>query len=372
MRIFLGLRGIIFSIIYMINRRLPFFDFFFNKNTEAKNLVYVPYGIKKIHSEGFYKAFYLYCEIKNKFRDVGVVRNLKKNIQGKNIFYVVDADTKYLNKNLLTEGFAKETDLKFPINSFKSFISQLEPKNNLYPPLKHTLLWENKVFMHKEFERLNINAPKTIIKKNANLIFDELATDLGNKFLFKHPHSAGSRGIVLISCQQDLNRVIEENIDLKELIFQRLVNMKKDLRVILIGKKIILHYWRVNNEEEWRPTSTSHGSEVDFEYFPEKHKSKIIDTFIKFDITQGAFDICWENDDVDGEPIFLEISPAFQPNPNLREYNISLRKNQSYGNWKKTYMFDASYAWVQRDNLKKFQKLYLDSVNFEKASANDT
>ena len=362
MSIFSGSRGKLFSILYLIKRRIPFFEFIFNNNLDAKNLIYVPYDRFEIHTEAFYKALYLYFEIKHKFQDVGVIREITKNIKGKNIFYVVDANTKNLSKNLVNQKFSSSKELKFPIHSWKSFVSELSKENDVYPTMQHINYWENKVYMHREFERLNVNTPKTVIKECSDLDYEDLSSRLGKKFLFKHPHSAGSAGLILISSQEDLDNTLKQNNDLPELIFQKLINMKKDLRVILIDNKIHLHYWRTNNEDEWKPTSTSYGSEVDFVFFPKNHEKTIIDTFKKFKLPQGAFDVCWEDDDINGEPIFLEISPAFQPNPDLKEFNVSLKKDQTYGDWKKTWMFEGSYAWVQRDNLKKFQRLYIEAL----------
>ena len=71
----------------------------------------------------------------------------------------------------------------------------------------------------------------------------------------------------------------------KKLILQRLLNMRRDLRVILVGNEIILHYWRINLSDEWKPTSTGFGSQVDFENFPENWRSWIIDSFNKLKIS---------------------------------------------------------------------------------------
>ena len=30
--------------------------------------------------------------------------------------------------------------------------------------------------------------------------------------------------------------------------------MKRDLRVIIVNDEIVLHYWRINNSAEWKPT----------------------------------------------------------------------------------------------------------------------
>lgn len=93
--------------------------------------------------------------------------------------------------------------------------------------------------------------------------------------------------------------------------------MRKDLRVILVGNEIVHFYWRINLGKEWKPTSTNFGSKVDFDNFPEKWRKHMIDTFKSLNITTGAFDVTWYNDDLETEPLYLEVSPGYQPNPRI-------------------------------------------------------
>ena len=48
------------------------------------------------------------------------------------------------------------------------------------------------------------------------------------------------------------------------------INIRKDMRIIFVGSEIVLHYWRNNPSEEWRPTSTSYDSKTDFITFPDR------------------------------------------------------------------------------------------------------
>jgi hypothetical protein len=120
-------------------------------------------------------------------------------------------------------------------------------------------------------------------------------------------------------------------IENKIIIKQELVNMRKDLRVILVGDEIVHYYWRINKSKDWKPTSTSFGSEVDFDNFPEHWRKHILDTFKKLNLTTGAFDITWQNDDLDSVPLYLEVSPVYQPNPKI-ELN-----GKEYAYYKKSF-----------------------------------
>ena len=49
--------------------------------------------------------------------------------------------------------------------------------------------------------------------------------------------------------------------------------------------------------------------------FPERWRSTIVGAMDALGLRNGAFDVCWDGDDLDTEPYFLEVSPAYTPNP---------------------------------------------------------
>jgi glutathione synthase/RimK-type ligase-like ATP-grasp enzyme len=216
--------------------------------------------------------------------------------------------------------------------------SQLEDQNNrlLYSNWEVSF-WENKIHMHNVFDELCISTPPTRLIKSVEE-FEQLV--LRFPLLLKKPHSCSANGIFKI---RDLNHFVEElsNLSISEkregVLIQDLIEMRRDLRVILVGEEIVLHYWRINMDKDWKPTSTGFGSVVDFGNFPEQWRGHIIDTFKKLNLNTGAFDITWQNDDLSGIPIYLEISPAYMPNPRnfvvdepYSKFKSALRINNSY------------------------------------------
>ena len=73
--------------------------------------------------------------------------------------------------------------------------------------------------------------------------------------------------------------------------------MKRDLRVIIVNDEIVLHYWRINNSVNGsQPLQVM---EVLWTLiFFQKSGEVIMDVFFKLKIRTGAFDICWEKDDL--------------------------------------------------------------------------
>ena len=234
-----------------------------------------------------------------------------------------------------------------------------------FPNEREICFWENKIFMHQEFDRLNINTPKTLIKKNTLDEYDSISKYFENKsFLIKEIHSAGSAGIHKINSEKQfclvLNNIRSRNSE-EGVIFQEIINMRKDLRVILLGNSVIQHYWRINKSKEWRPTSTGYGSEVDFLSFPENWKQEIINNFLKLEINTGAFDICWQDDDLSTNPIFLEVSSSYQPNPKIS--HNQLEKYENYGNWKKSLgLSKNSYIYSHIENILNIQNKFIKLI----------
>lgn len=194
-------------------------------------------------------------------------------------------------------------------------LRELEAQGNtLLPSADEAEYWENKVFMHRRFDELGIRTPSTtVVGRDSSLHEDELTYPL----LVKEPHSCQSNGLHKLDTPRqlvDLRTRLTTRGD-HELLVQELLDMRRDLRVTIIDGKIVHHYFRINNSDDWMPTSTRIGSSVDFESFPEQWRDEIVEAMAKLGLRAGAFDICWVGDDLDSPPYFLEVSPAFSPNP---------------------------------------------------------
>ena len=236
-------------------------------------------------------------------------------------------------------------------------VEQLEKQGNqMLPKTEEIEYWENKAFMQEQFLKLGINHPKTIIL-NRNYNPSKL-DDIQFPALIKEIHSAGSRGITKVTSKEDLlgklNKVWEKGHS--KTIVQKLVDMRRDLRVVILDGEVISFYWRVNSTNEWKPTATSFGNSTEFGNFPEQWKSLFVDYLKKMNLPTGAFDITWEKDDLNTMPLVLEVSPSYQLNPSLPERY----KNITYKEYKKKlFVSDAYY------------KVYVDIVFNSRAKITD-
>ena len=194
----------------------------------------------------------------------------------------------------------------------------LESQNNtIFLSSKEVAFWENKDYMQEMFVKLNISHPKTFVLDTEKDL--KSFTALPYPFIIKEVNSQGSKGLHKIVDYNNLIGIMEDLLQRGEVtvIAQQIVKMTKDIRVTIVGNEVVLYYWRINPDKEWRPTSTSRGSSVDFGNFPEKWRSYFIDITNRMELSSAAYDVCWENDDVETQPMILEVSPSFQPNPSL-------------------------------------------------------
>ncbi len=270
----------------------------------------------------------------------------------------------FWNKNIIFFGSYFYNSYSFS-NYANSLIFLTEnltlQKNKVFPNSIEVKLWENKSFMHEYFEELAIRTPETKVIK----IQDLNSTNLFSyPFLLKEEHSCGSVGIHKISYDRDMINITKDSLFLKnnqKVILQKLLNIRRDLRVIIVGNEIVLFYWRINLLPEWRTTATGHGSRVDFVNFPEKWRDWILENFKKLKIRTGAFDIAWENDDLNSEPYILEVSPFYSPNAKPKNFIY----NDNYGIWKKSIKFKNNYQKAVVDLIFKIQ------LNFVKTYLNN-
>ncbi len=223
----------------------------------------------------------------------------------------------------------------------------LESQNNtIFLNSKEVAFWENKDYMQEMFLKFDISHPKTFV----------LATDKDLKsfsslpfpYIIKEVNSQGSKGLHKIVDNASLITVTEDLLKRGEVtvIAQQIVKMTKDIRVTIVGDEVVLYYWRINPDKEWRPTSTSLGSSVDFGNFPEKWRSYFIDITKRMGLSSAAYDVCWENDDVETQPMILEVSPSFQPNPSLPAH-LSTIPYKDY----KTLFFTKNPFFKERINV---------------------
>ena len=226
--------------------------------------------------------------------------------------------------------------------------------NKLFPSSKELLFLENKKFMHDVLDKFNINTPKTwSYDKLSEIEYDVLEFPL----LWKGAHSSGSKDIVKFENLNELKKFISERDTWEKVILQKLVNMRRDMRVTIVEGEFFSAFWRINEKEEWQVTATSLGSRLEITKISEKLLNDLKYIMDLCDLTTAGIDVCWENDDIQGDPIILELSPLFSINP----YADLSNKKYKYGKFKKKYFIKNSYGSLQQKELIEITYSYFGS-----------
>jgi hypothetical protein len=340
----------VLATVYLFNK-VSFFRILKNHDRSSRNIVWIKVNpLLNILS---------YLKFNDLLTDLSLINGLIEN--DKKFKIVFGKNIGKANNCTIYYGISETANPYSVANYSKSLyfsVKLIESQGNkMFPNPESILFWENKDYMHEEFMKKQINHPETIIYKlnqNQNL------PKINYPVLIKEIHSAGSKGLYLIKNEFDLYQKID-TISKKghnSILIQKLINMRKDLRVVVVNEKVTSFYWRVNPDSEWKPTATSFGGYTDFGNFPSQWEALFIDYTKKLGLLTCAYDVTWENDDLNTDPIILEVSPHYQLNPELP----SQFKNMPYKKWKQKVFirnaYHTEYVKVVLANFSRLVKLY--------------
>ena len=322
----------VFATIYLL-LKISKIDWFRYYNKKSNNIIWI-----KTNPIFSIKDYLLNNDL---LSDFSLIESIIKNKQSYRIVI-----GKNIGKICNSKIFYSVSESCNPLNlaDYSGFLFDIVEKissqgNDLYPKPLELKCWENKAYMQTQFKKHDISHPETIIlQRNYKL---EKIKNLKYPVLLKEIHSSGSRGITKIINQNELLKNLKIIWDKghSQVLIQNLVDMRRDLRVVILNDKIISYYWRVNPTKKWRPTATSFGNNTEFGNFPKKWEKLFIDYLKKMNLLTGAFDVAWEKDDIKNMPLILEVSPSYQLNPSLPKKFSNL----SYKEYKKKLFTKESY-----------------------------
>lgn len=333
--------------LFFAFRFFPYSDYFRKKNSNSKNVVllYAQHPNERrnyLRSALFIQDIALLGAVAKTYPDFRLKISSRdcEGIRDSNLFYNI------------SKGFNHSGDPTAFTSSIMDFVQQMQSQGNLvYPNNEDVEWWENKDFMHRRFDELGVKTPETILHQRGEEIKDP---GFGYPILVKEIYSAGAVGVHKIRSFEELSELLN-NDQIQErnpyVIIQRLLDIDRDLRVVLIGDEIVLYHWRINPDpKKWKPTTYSKGTSADFNNFPEDWRAHIIEMFKSFGMSTGAFDMAWERNDYSQAPYVFEIGSAYYPNP-APPKGIDM----PYGNYKHGVRFFNSWEkhYIQQANNMK-------------------
>jgi glutathione synthase/RimK-type ligase-like ATP-grasp enzyme len=250
----------------------------------------------------------------------------------------------------------------------REFAAGLESQGNrLLCSADEVAYWENKAMMHRRFEEVGLPTPMTRVLTAEN--WSAEAFDI-EPMLIKEEHSAGSAGIHYFATAEEARRyVVSHRFSPSEsLIMQELVDgATKDLRLTMVGDQMIhsATFWRRKSPEalasrDWTTTASKYGSSIEHRDIPESVVGLVASYLRKLGLRVAGVDLMWVDDDVTREPLVLEVSPYFQPNPPKPDRYRKL----SYKQFKDRPYADDGYFYRQYHVFREIAAQVLDQRLF--------
>jgi glutathione synthase/RimK-type ligase-like ATP-grasp enzyme len=224
---------------------------------------------------------------------------------------------------------------------------EIERTCPIAPSSHEILMLENKIHMHEEFKRARVHSPQTEVAVDADTL-TRACLRRGFPVIIKGPFSCYSRQLRRLCSEADLDTLRRElrmpatnDIELTlryPVLVQQFIDLRRDMRVIIVDDEIVISYWRVNPKKDWVSTASRFGSDVSFCSVPPRWRDELVDALRRLGMRWAALDVAWDKDDVNTEPYVLEVSPGFDPNPappvrfrdDYREYKYSVRLRDNW------------------------------------------
>lgn len=194
--------------------------------------------------------------------------------------------------------------------------------------------WENKAHMHARLSEIGAPTPRTTVLTAESWRSAEFDLE---PVLIKEEHSAGSAGIHHFETASAAREFVagywfKPN---ESLIMQELVRATRDLRLTMAGGEMVSSatYWRTKTAEamaspSFITTATSFGSAVKHGDIPETVVPFAARCLRRLGIRTAGIDLIWVDDDTSGDPLILELSPYYQPNPPKPEHYAGWTYNE--------------------------------------------
>jgi glutathione synthase/RimK-type ligase-like ATP-grasp enzyme len=205
----------------------------------------------------------------------------------------------------------------------REFVAGLERQGNrVLCSSDETAYWENKAHMHRRLDEIGASTPATVILTRENW---ESAPFEFEPVLIKQEHSAGSAGIHHFAEAREAREFVAGYPfrPTESLIMQEVVRgATRDLRLTIVGNSQIdsATYWRTKSREalsaaEWTTTATTYDSLVEHGNIPGSALPFVAGHLRALGVRTAGVDLMWADDDVTRDPLILEFSPYYQPNP---------------------------------------------------------
>ncbi|MFP4378932.1 MAG: RimK family alpha-L-glutamate ligase [Candidatus Sumerlaeia bacterium] len=189
-------------------------------------------------------------------------------------------------------------------------------KKPVFPNLPTFLMGHDKIEMTRAFWMVRPDAtPETRILSNTPVHAEEILDTFYFPFVAKEVRNAQGYGVHLIQNFDDWEQYCGRN---DVLYVQEYLPIKRDMRIVWIGDRIVTAYWREARKGCFH-NNVSQGGVIRFGNIPQGALDLVEDVARRLEINHAGFDVA----DVDGFYYLLEFNPRFGLEGVLRQ-NIEL------------------------------------------------
>lgn len=177
-------------------------------------------------------------------------------------------------------------------------------KARLFPSLGSYLLGHDKVEMTRAFSMVAPrHLPHTLIEPNTPERAQWVWEQLPLPFVAKLPRSSQGEGVFLIRDRDDWRDYLQHS---PVIYAQEYLPIDRDLRVVLVGDRIITHYWRVQTDGGFH-NNLARGGALQRGPAPAAALELVLHLATRLGIDHAGFDIAMVN----GHPYVLEFNRLF-------------------------------------------------------------
>lgn len=177
-------------------------------------------------------------------------------------------------------------------------------KAHIFPSLPTYLIGHNKVEMTRAFEAVvPVNMPVTRIHGNSPEKAERLWDDFATPFVAKIPKSSMGEGVFLIESRQDWQAYCQKT---DTLYVQEYLPIDRDLRLVVVGEKVVTAYWRLQSSDGFH-NNIARGGEVAYDDIPPDAIVLVEYVAKTLGVDHAGFDVAM----VDGFPYLLEFNRMF-------------------------------------------------------------
>ncbi|MDX1587504.1 MAG: hypothetical protein R3296_01090 [Oleiphilaceae bacterium] len=174
----------------------------------------------------------------------------------------------------------------------------------VFPSLPSYYIGHDKVEMTRAFEAVApAHLPWTLIRANDETEREAIWQSLPLPFVAKNPKASMGEGVWLISNRKEWQRYCEQAT---VLYAQEYLPIDRDLRIVVVGQKVISAYWRHQSPYGFH-NNLARGGTLGQEPVPESACALALQVAADLGINHAGFDIAM----VEGHPYLIEFNRLF-------------------------------------------------------------